>query len=253
MSQVLLFVAGGLVFLSALMFFVQRSLIYFPQPGMNGSGEQVRFFQAGSTTLSAVVLNQGRQDAIIYFGGNAERTENNASQFRRLFPNHTIYLMHYRGYGLSEGQPNESDLCSDAVTVYDAVTASHSTLSVIGRSLGSGVASYLSAHRPTEKLVLITPFDSLVAVASRHYPFLPVSLLLQERYESFKRASAIGAQTLVIAGEMDTIVPPQHARRLATFFSPQRLTTLEVAGADHNTILGFPEIENALVSFFAVP
>ena len=126
-------------------------------------------------TLRGWKLNPGKSGALLYFGGNAERLDASRDEFARLFPDRTVYLLSYRGYGASEGQPGEAALFGDALALYDAARARHPRrrYAVIGRSLGSGVASYLASQRPVERLALVTPFDSLAEVAQAHYPVVP--------------------------------------------------------------------------------
>jgi uncharacterized protein len=104
-----------------------------------------------------------------------------------------------------------------------------------GESLGAAVALQLALDAPPAALMLRSPFTSLADVGRRHYPYLPVGLLLRERYESIRLISRLTAPLLVVAGEHDRIVPASHSRRLyEAARGPKRLVL--IPGADHNDV-----------------
>ncbi len=244
-------VFGAYACLCGYLFVVQRSLIYFPVPA-NGSvqADDIRL-DSGGESLQVWRLSAGRPRAIVYFGGNAEDVALNVPQFSRIFPQHTVYLANYRGYGASSGEPSEEALYADALRVYDHVSAAHDSVAVIGRSLGGGVATYLAANRPVERLVLVTAFDSAVSVAQAAFPIFPVSLLLRDRFDSAARAGRIEAPTLVVVAERDEIIPRRRTDALVASLDPQLVSVRVVERAGHNTIGQFPEYAAALSGFLA--
>jgi pimeloyl-ACP methyl ester carboxylesterase len=135
--------------------------------------------------------------------------------------------MHYRGYGGSSGTPSEKAFFADALALFDKVHASHFEIDVVGRSLGSGVAVYLASQRPVERLVLVTPFDSLQEIAAALFPFFPVRWLLLDRFESWKYAPQVSAPTLIIAAGHDEVVPRASTELLRSRFKPG-LATFEI-------------------------
>ncbi len=119
---------------------------------------------------------------------------------------------------------------------------------MIGSSLGSGVASHVAAQRPVARLVLVTPFDSLVAVAQAHYPAFPVRWLVKDRFDSVERLRGYQGDVMVIRAGRDQVVPPANTDRLiAALGRPPRVADLPEA--DHNTIGGDADFEQALVDF----
>ena len=92
--------------------------------------------------------------------------------------------------------------------------AQYQHISIIGRSLGSGVASYLASRKPVARLILITPFDSILRVAQSAYPVFPVRWLLKDRFESDKYAPLIKAPVLVLLAEHDAVIPSNSSQRL---------------------------------------
>jgi pimeloyl-ACP methyl ester carboxylesterase len=143
----------------------QRRLIYYPV-ALDPSfvAERIVVDNQG-TRLQGWVLNPGQRKAVIYFGGNSEMITHRRGFFEDVFRDYSVYLINYRGYGDSEGSPSEAGLFSDALAIYDQLSPRHQSISAYGRSLGSGVAVYLAARRPLEKLILLTPYDSVAAVA----------------------------------------------------------------------------------------
>lgn len=228
----------------------QRNLLYFPTPQVEITNTKHIVLQNEGHRIKTWVLNEGKRPAIIYFGGNAEGVEVNIASFQRMFTNYTIYILNYRGYGGSSGEPSENALFSDALQIYEKVKGDHSSISVIGRSLGSGVATYLAANRAVERLVLITPYDSVANVAQQAYPLIPISLLLNDRFESAKNASSISADTLIIIAEQDELIPRKNSDALAAEFSPKKLSVVVIAGQDHNSLASDSEYERTLQAFF---
>lgn len=231
------------------MFLFQRSLLYFPVPYQPGVNRNEVSFNNEGITLQGWVLNPGQSKVLLYFGGNAEAIENNIGQFETIFKDYSVFLVHYRGYGKSEGNPTEAGLFSDAIAIYDTIQPDFESIALMGRSLGSGVAVYLASKRKTEKLILVTPFDSIVEVAQTHYPFLPVRHVARDRFESFLYAPEITAAVLMITAENDRIIPAERALKLREFFSRTKPSYHIIKSATHNDIARFPEYRRLLSDF----
>ena len=240
----------GYAGVSALLYFKQRDLIYFPAATTVPASETDFSLTRDAVTLRGWKLNPGKANALIYFGGNAERLESSRAEFARLFPDRTVYLLAYRGYGASEGNPAETALFADALALFDAVRADHPAgdIAVIGRSLGSGVASYLASQRPVEKLVLATPFDSLAEVAQSHYRWLPVRWLISDVYASHEHLQHYPGPVLILRAGRDEVVPPANTDRLVTSLElPPAVVDFPLA--DHNNISLQPRYGEILRDF----
>jgi len=239
---VVLFLVAALVYLGicGAFFVFQRSMIYFPQPISDRTGTIITLENGGERIHVTTHPDPG-PDALLYFGGNAEDTSLSMPDLTETFPSTAIYLMHYRGYGDSSGTPSEKGLFSDALALFDRVHAEHPNIVVVGRSLGSGVAVYLASQRPVARLVLVTPFDSLQQVAAFHYPYLPVRWLLRDKYESWRYAPNVTAQTLIIAAGEDEIIPSVSTELLRTRFKPGLVSYEVIPGVGHNTISESPQ------------
>jgi hypothetical protein len=222
--------------LCAWVYVTQRSQIYFPTPEVLRPGAQALWVASQGERIKVWTVRGTGPGALIYFGGNAEDVAGNVDMFSALFPEHTLYLVNYRGYGGSSGHPSEAALLSDALAVYDQVRTRHPDVAVMGRSLGSGVGVYLASQRPVQKLVLVTAFDSFVSVARAHFPWLPVRFLLRERYDSAGRAGAVTAPVLVVTAADDEIIPRACSDALIRAFAADQVRLVVIPGAMHNTL-----------------
>jgi fermentation-respiration switch protein FrsA (DUF1100 family) len=231
------------------MFLAQRSFIYRPRPAADPT-HQFALQVANKRVLVTQRAHPGPR-AVIYFGGNAEDVSLTAAELAALLPDTALYLLHYRGYGGSEGSPSEAGLRTDAQALYAHVASRHSAITVVGRSLGGGPAVHLAATRPVQRLVLLVPFDSLLAVAHDAMPWLPVNLLLQDRWDVAAEATRVRTPTTIVAAAQDTVVPVNHARALHRAFQPGVAELLVVSDLDHNTPILESDIIRKVLS--AVP
>jgi len=241
--------ALGYLGLCGFLYAKQRELMYFPQDTRIDAMQTNYKLVREGTTLHGWVVNPERQNAILYFGGNAERIENNRDEFARWFPESSVYLMAYRGYGANLGTPDEQTLCADAVALFDQVQSQHpgGHVSVIGRSLGSGVASHVAAKRPVMKLALITPFDSMAHTAQVHYPWMPVRWLTRDRYDSVQHLTGYARPVLVVRAGQDRVIPAANTNRLiAALPKPE---VLDLPEAEHGTIHDYPLYGETLAAF----
>ncbi|MBC7918680.1 MAG: alpha/beta fold hydrolase [Rhodoferax sp.] len=231
--------------LCAALFFFQRSLIYFPQPRQFAAAPTRTLAADGAQVLVTTRLRDG-PNAVVYFGGNAEDVSYSLYTLAEAFPAHSLYLMHYRGYGGSSGSPSEAALIADATVLFDEVLRAHKNITVVGRSLGSGVAVHLASQRPVARLVLVTPYNSIQELAAQQFPYFPVRWLLQDKFESWRYAEQISAPTLLLAAEHDEVIPSASTQALQTHF-PMGVATLKVVrGTGHNTISESPSYVQVL-------
>ena len=246
-------VALVVIGLPLLMYLAQDGLIFHPQPltesqrsaVLKNTSAQSIFIDADNARLHAWHIPG--DPLVIYFGGNAEQVSWMLEEAAARTPGVGWLLVDYRGYGSSGGAPSEQALVADALRWFDHVTTSRK-IYVFGRSLGSGVAVQLAAQRPVAGVILVTPFDSLVDVARRHYPFLPVNWMLKHRFDSVSLAPKIGAPLLCVVAMDDEIIPVEHAKRLHDAWGgPKRWVALE--GAGHNSTDNAANYWTSIVAF----
>jgi len=150
-------------------------------------------------TLAGVVLPAERAPPegsapVLGFGGNAWDADLLAIYLRSLFPNRDIVTVHYRGYGPSAGRPSAEVILDDAELIFDEIIAPRDgdRTVVVGLSLGAGPAAHLASRRPVAGMILVTPFDSIEALAGDLYPWLPVRQLLRHRTRPDRPGPAYG-------------------------------------------------------------
>src|SRR5882672_3827775 len=190
-----------------LLYLGQRSLLYHPMPESRSERANAIRLERDGVSLKIWEVARSSDRALIYFGGNGENVAWSIDDFAKAFPDRSLYLVNYRGYAGSTGQPTEKALLADAEAVFDIVRASHSDVAVIGCSLGSGVAVYLAGVRDVRKLVLVTPYDSIESLARAQFSLIPVSWLLEDTFDSLRRAKNVHAPVLVLMADGDTVVP----------------------------------------------
>ncbi|MGH6945440.1 MAG: alpha/beta hydrolase, partial [Geminicoccaceae bacterium] len=180
---------GGIV---ALLYLAQTSLI-FPGARMSSSRidqprapERLELPTGDGNLLRGMLFRtaHGATDLVIGFGGNAQDAEALGQDLAARLADQHVAVFHYRGYGPSTGQPSEAALLADALTIHDAlVERLHPERTfAVGISLGSAVAAWLSKERRLGGVLLVTPFDSIEAVAKEAYFWVPVGLLLRHRF-----------------------------------------------------------------------
>ena len=248
-ASAIIVILVGYIGIATYLYINQRKLLYFPTPDILYTPERSIEIMSGDIALRGWVVNQENQNAILYFGGNAEKPEANIVDFKELFPEHTQYIINYRGYGESDGSPSEDGIYADAIAIYDSIAQNHNHIIVIGRSLGSGVATYLAVNREVYKLILIEPYDCLVNIAQDIYPIFPMNLLMKDKFDSASRVADITAPTLIIKAEFDEVIPSASTDRLVTCFYQIEPQTVIVEGANHNNIQNYTQYYQYLKGF----
>ena len=257
-----LLVVGGMTWL----YFSQERLIFYPQrldqeaarilQRAYPSAEPVELeVDSGVKVRGWLVHGQTRAPAplVIYFGGNGEEVSWLVTESPRLAP-WAVLLVNYRGYGLSYGRPSESVLYKDAVAIHDWASGRPDIdarrIVLVGRSLGTGVATYLAAQRTVSGVVLVSPYDNLVEVARGVYPYLLVDYFMRYRFDSAARAKLIHAPLLALVADQDTIVRPERSHSLVRAWGgPAHLELL--VGVGHNDIQLHPHYWPLIAAFLA--
>jgi fermentation-respiration switch protein FrsA (DUF1100 family) len=254
MAQAVLAAVVVLLAAVGLLWSQQRRLIYLPAPRavppaatVLPGAEEVSFPTEDGLRLdgwfvpaAATSRGKGRGPAVLVCNGNGGNRSLRAPLAAALArAGLAVLLFDYRGYAANPGRPTEPGLAADARAAVAYLAArpevDPARLVYFGESLGAAVALRLAVERPPAALVLRSPFGSLAEVGRRHYPWLPVSLLLADRYDAAGRAGRLAAPLLVVAGGRDRIVPPAHSRRLFEA-APEPKRFVLLPGADHNDL-----------------
>jgi len=244
----LLTVAGALVAVTALMLAFERRLIFFPfrtfaiEPAALGlRHERALLVAEDGVRLEAWHLPlAGARRTVVVCNGNAGnmsyRLDRALEMQRRLGV--SVLLFDYRGYGRSEGSPDEQGTYVDARAAYryavEAKSVPPQDLVLFGESLGAAVAVQVALEKPAGALILESPFTSIPDMARAAYWFLPpVGPLIRTRYETIAKVPKLAMPLLVLHGERDDIVPISQGRRLFEA-AGGRKQFFAIPGAGHN-------------------
>lgn len=256
---VILLVAVLLAFaaLLSMMIFSQTDLIFpvraVPAAGPLPAGaERLQVATPDGETLHGVHLmpargGEGPKVLLIGFGGNAWNGQDVAAYLHDIFPEAHVVAFHYRGYRPSTGSPSADGLMADAPIVFDEAVgrvAPDRTVAV-GFSIGSGVAASLARRRTMDGMILVTPFDSLKAVAQDIYPWLPVGPFFQHELAAADALAGSEVPVALLAAEVDEIIPATRTDALRKRVPNLKFDRI-IAGSGHNDIYHREEFRSSL-------
>jgi len=248
------YVAGSLVFLSILIYFLQEKFIFKPEklkqdfqfkydvpfreyffdvePGVRING--LHFFREQPKGL------------ILYFHGNSRSIKGWARYARDFYRyDYDVVLVDYRGFGKSTGKRSEKEMLGDMQFVYNKLkeTYSESHLIVYGRSIGSGFAAKVASDNDPRYLILDAPYFNFVRVIERFLPILPVKIVLRYHLRTDKWLPKVKCHTYIIHGTRDWLIPIRHSEALRNI-NPNRITLIRIVGGGHNNLPSFDEYHN---------
>jgi hypothetical protein len=222
-----------------------RAVLY-PAPGVDDfvpppGGELVRLTARDGVAVRALYLPppDGAR-VVVSFHGNGETIGSYVDRARALSRRGLgVMLVEYRGYGVSaaSGAPTEAGLYLDADAALDELArrgVDSDRVVAWGTSLGTGVAADVASRGRAGRLVLLTPYTSIVRMAARVAPFLPVGAIVEDRFDTLAKAPRIRAPALVVHGDRDEVVPYAMGRDVAAALPAARLVT--IPGGHHNDL-----------------
>ena len=259
-------VAAAAIAYAAILLFVflyQPRLVYFPQfereltstPRTAGLDyEDVILHSADNVRLHGwwVPARQARGAVLMMHGnaGNISHRIGYVTMFNRL--GYSVLLFDYRGYGKSEGHPDEAGTYRDAEAAWQHLTAARKVrardIVMVGESLGGGVATWLALRYPPRALVLASTFTSVPDLGAQIYPWLPVRLLARVRYENLARIGQIDAPVMIAHSRDDEIISFSHGEAL--FAAAREPRQMLVLAGGHNE--GFIFAREAWIAAVAV-
>jgi pimeloyl-ACP methyl ester carboxylesterase len=246
------------------MWILQRRMIYFPQTGspvppaaeVLPDARDVTLRTADGLGLGAWFVPAGtsrRDMTVLVANGNAGDRSMRAPLAAALADTGlSVLLFDYRGYGGNPGEPTEKGLALDVRAAHRYLTQDAGVpaerIVYYGESLGAAVVTELATEHPPAGLLLRSPFTDLAAAGRAHYPFLPVSALLRDRYRLAETLGRISVPTTVVYGSADRIIPPELSRAVAAAAAGP-VQVVEVSDADHNdlSLLRGPELIRAVL------
>jgi fermentation-respiration switch protein FrsA (DUF1100 family) len=253
LKSLLVFVAAFYLGIVALMYVMQRSLMYFPETvrtapadaGMPEAQEVVLDTADGEKVIVWHVPPRDNKSVVLDFHGNGGAIRYRTGRYHPLIADgFGLVALSYRGYGGSSGRPSEEGLIEDANAAYAFAKSRYPAEGFVfwGESLGTGVAIALAAVKPVARMVLEAPYSSAVDIAASAYPFVPVRWLMKDQFRSDLRIGKIKAPVLIIHGELDDVIPITSGERLyALITAPKRF--LRIAGAGHGDLASHGAVE----------
>jgi len=242
LTRAFLLAALGYLLICLYVFIRQRAMLYHPQAVSEGEMMRMaqeagmsRWLDKGGKPLGWMTRDGTDETPVVIFQGNAGNALDRLSligNLRVAGSRGRIYVADYPGYGSAPGVPTQRSLTGAAERALDALPG---RAVLVGESLGTGVAAQCAASRPekVQGIILITPFESMGSAAAHHYPWLPVRLLLLDRFDSAAALKTFPHPVAIIVADDDATTPPDGAHRLfAALSGPKRLWAVKNSG--HN-------------------
>lgn len=191
---------------------------------------------------------------VIYYHGNMRNITRYAPYARQFTMNgYEVWMMDYAGFGKSTGKRTEKRMYEDAERVYQLAAAKMQpdSLIIYGKSIGTGVASYIASKYPSRRVILETPYTSIAGLAQRYFFMYPVEYMAKYDFPTIDYLPKVKAPITIFHGTRDAVIAYGNAKSLTKVFKPgDEFVTIEKAG--HNNIADFQlyhEKMDSLLSF----
>ncbi len=257
--------AIGLYLLTGLFLYIfQARFIYFPRRDMGPTPEDagMSFDDLHLKTSDGLTLHgwfvpaENPRATLLYLHGNAGNISHRIEtlrQFREI--GFSTMIIDYRGYGKSEGEPDEEGTYRDAEAAWDYLVRIRSvapdSIIVLGRSLGGAIAVNLATKVKPRAVILESTFTSIPDRGAELYPYFPVRLLARIQYNSLQRMSSLSSPLLIVHSPEDEIVPFNHGERLFAA-APEPKEFLRISGGHNDGNFAFREMyEQGIISFLS--
>jgi len=213
-------------FIVIVMFFFQRNLLYHPNihnyygPQLSAPIKKVKIKTRDNIELFSWYYGENFSDnkTILFLHGNAGSLENRIEKLNHFYNMKINFLIiAWRGFSGNKGRPNEKGLYEDARSAVKWLRfkgVAEDDIIIYGESLGTGVAVEIAQNKSFAGIILESPFTSMIDVGKDKYPYLPVKLLLQDKYESDKKIKNIKSPILIMHGKADNIVPFHMGKKM---------------------------------------
>lgn len=218
---------GYFVYRMADLYFRQEKYVYRPEKiwkatpaSDNLAYENLAFRSSDGVGLSAwYIPSEASRGSVIICHGNARNMSSDLDAVKMFHEfGYHVLIMDYRGYGKSEGSPNEQGTYRDAQAAWDLLVHSKrespDRIVICGRSLGAAIAVDLASKNPPEALILEAAFTSLPDAAQGLYPYFPVKLFSKYHYDTLDKLKRIRCPVLIVHSRDDELIPFHHAQRL---------------------------------------
>jgi len=244
MASLLFILISVYLFSCIALYFFQEKFIFFPPDPVNEVYQSVAKNEIEVTINNQqmhgwkIDVNSAKNKILFYFGGNAEDVVYLNFEAQKFSVKQCI-TFNYAGYGESEGEPSQQKLYENTLEIYDAIISEYKIdpkdIIIIGRSLGSSVATYLAANRKSSGLILITPFDSIEKMAADRFKIFPIYYLLKHSFPTAKYITQVKSPILMLAANEDEVIPAKNLKNLKQVIGA-RASFIAYPDVGHNTI-----------------
>jgi pimeloyl-ACP methyl ester carboxylesterase len=252
--HIILYIIGGIIVLSVIVYFVQEKFIFKPEKlrqdfiyKYDAPFRELFFDVEEGVRINGLHFHAEKPlGLILYFHGNSRSIKGWAKYAKDFYRyNYDVVLVDYRGFGKSTGKRSEKDMYKDMQFVYDTLAATYpqNHLIIYGRSLGSGFAAKLAADNTPRYLILDAPYFSFKKTIERFLPILPVKYILRFHLRTDKWLPKVNCHTYILHGTKDWLIPISNSEKLQQL-NPRKITLIRIAGGKHNNLPVFPEYHN---------
>lgn len=236
--------------IGASLYFFQEKLIFRPTTlsqdftfNFSNPFEELFLKAEDGAVINAIHFKtENPKGVILYFHGNA----GDLSRWGKITEffvekNYDVFVMDYRTYGKSKGTLSEQALYNDAQMCYNYVLERYaaSEITIYGRSLGTGMATYLASNNNPKKLILETPFYSLTDVAKYRFSLFPTKKLLKYDFPSYKYVQDINCPILIFHGTDDGVIPYASSEKLFNSMNQKDKMFFTIENGEHNNLIEF--------------
>lgn len=212
--------------------------------------------QKNLNIIQFTVPDSLRKGIVLYFHGNRK----NITRYALYAPfftknNYEVWMVDYPGYGKTTGERTEKAMYEDATIVYNmarSLTAKEHII-IYGKSLGTGVATYLASKKDCKRVILETPYYSLYHMIGHFTYIFPIRFLANYDFPSWKYLPQIEAPITIFHGTDDGIIPIRQAKKLSHLFTNKYSELIEVKDGSHNNLYDFKQVRHKLDSLLQVP
>ncbi|MDP5157058.1 MAG: alpha/beta hydrolase [Flaviramulus sp.] len=239
------------------LYFIQEKLLFLPTVleqdyvfNFRYYFEEITLNTDDGSKLNAVHFKvENSRGVILYFHGNAgdlSRWGKIAEYF--VEKQYDVLIMDYRTYGKSIGKLSEQSFYSDADLFYNHLLKTYNENDIVlyGRSLGTGIASYLASKKNPKQLILETPYYSILDVAKDRFPILPINQLLKYKFPTFEFIKNVNCDITMFHGTEDNVVPYTSAEKLFQISPKQYTKFITIGGGSHNNLIEFQDYLNTI-------
>jgi uncharacterized protein len=195
---------------------IQRPFLFYPTHHNESAGLSEWKVEGRIIGYARAVRNP--QNVWLMLHGNGGQAADRRYALHAFSERDSVFILEYPGYGSREGKPSRASFDVAASEAYRVLRRVFPDIPVcvVGESIGSGPASSLATQTPPpDKIVLVVPFDKLTSVAGGHVRFVPVSLIMEAKWDNIRSLSTFNGPVEIFGAEEDQVIPIQHARKLA--------------------------------------